>query len=163
MRFLLLDRIEKIHLQNSIEGIKCWSLNDQIFEDHFPGHPIVPGVLLIESMAQLLGFLIEKSYPLNFPEHGKAHPILSIISKAKLRETVIPGDKCIVKAQLKSIDHKRASGLAQIYVDGKLKSQAELVFAVLGDSDLPENKHFYKREEYISIISQNTIIIGNED
>ena len=60
------------------------------------------------------------------------------------------------------MDLKRANGYAEIYVDGKLKSQAELVFVVLGDSDLPENKHFYKREEYISNLTQNTLITGNE-
>lgn len=162
MKFLLLDRIEEIQLSKSIEGIKCWSLSNEIFEDHFPGMPIVPGVLLIESMAQLLGVLIEKSYSTKFPDQKGAHPILSIISKAKLRETVIPGDKCILKGDLKSMDHKRATGYAQVFVDGKLKAEADLVFVVLSDSDLPQNKFFYKREEYLSNITQNTKILGNE-
>lgn len=156
MRFLLLDRIEEIKVSHSIEGIKCWTLNDEIFEDHFPGMPIVPGVLLLESMAQLLGVLIEKSYPLTYPNQKGIHPILSIISKAKLREPVIPGDQCILKGELKTIDEKRATGRAQVFVDGKLKAESDLIFVVLEDSDFPENKFFHKRQEYISNLTRNT-------
>ncbi len=80
MKFYLLDRISKINIGKCIEGIKCWSLSDEIFEDHFPGFPIVPGVFQIETMAQLLGILIEKKLPESFagrkgrrlgcPKHG---------------------------------------------------------------------------------------------
>lgn len=156
MRFLLVDRVDEIKLGESIQGVKCWSLSNEIFEDHFQGAPIVPGVLLVESMAQLLGLLIEKSYYLDFPNQKEVYPILMLINKAKLREAVFPGDQCIIKATLKSTDYQRASGTAEIYVDGELRAEASLTFVVVSKDDFPENKFFQRREEYLHIITRNT-------
>lgn len=161
MRFLLLDRINEITIGETIEGVKCWSLSNEIFNDHFPGSPIVPGVLLVESMAQLLGVLIEKSYPIEFPNQKGIHPLLSMIGKAKLREMVIPGDQCILKAKLKSIDLKRATGSAEVFVEGKLKAQADLVFVVASNEDLPQNDFIDRRKEYLQILLANTKIYQN--
>ena len=94
MRFYLIDKVLEIELENSIKGIKCWTLTDEIFNDHFPGFPVVPGVLLVESTAQLLGMLINKSYLKTFPDKGNVYAILSIIHKAKFRSIVVPGYRC---------------------------------------------------------------------
>ena len=67
MRFYLIDRITNIEIGKTVSGIKCWTITDEIFTEHFPGFPVVPGVLLTESMSQLLGYLIEKSSLEKFP------------------------------------------------------------------------------------------------
>lgn len=153
MRFYLIDRINKIEIGKSIEGIKCWSLSDEIFTEHFPGYPIVPGVLLIESMAQLLGFLVEKSYLVEFPNPYGVHVILGMVHKAKFREIVIPGDRCEIRGKLKSIDINRCNGNAKVYVDGNLIAESDLSFVIISKKDLPENKFIERRKEFIHIIS----------
>ena len=100
MRFFLNDRIREMIPGDKAVGVKCWSMDNEIFQDHFPGLPTTPGVLLTESMAQLSGVLIKKSY---YKEYGTAtnvYPVLSIIQKAKFRSFVRPGDQCIINAQL---------------------------------------------------------------
>lgn len=148
MRFYLIDRIEEVVPNERATAIKCWSLSDDVFAEHFPGFPIVPGVLQIESMAQLMGILIEQSYKIAFPEAGRAYPILSIVQKAKFREPVIPGDQCFVSVNLTSLDTMRAAGTAEIVVDGKLKAQADLSFTIMDGNKIPHNPFIEQRDEY---------------
>ena len=148
MRFYLLDRVEEIQLNEWAKGIKCWSLSDDVFAEHFPGFPIVPGVLQIESMAQLMGILIEHSYKLSYPDAGKAYPLLSIVQKAKFREPIIPGDQCIVTAKLTSLDIMRATGTAEMHVEGKLKAQSDLSFTIMDGNQIPHNPFIQQRGEY---------------
>ena len=88
MRFFLIDRITEINPGSTAKGLKAWSLDNEIFQDHFPGFPTVPGVLLTESMAQLSGILIEKSYYQEYGDKNPVYPVLSIIQKAKFRSFV---------------------------------------------------------------------------
>ena len=148
MRFYLLDRVEEIQLNEWAKGIKCWSLSDDVFAEHFPGFPIVPGVLQIESMAQLMGILIEHSYKLSYPDAGKAYPLLSIVQKAKFREPIIPGDQCIVTAKLTSWEIMRATGTAEMHVEGKLKAQSDLSFTIMDGNQIPHNPFIQQRDEY---------------
>ena len=152
MRFYLLDKITKFEIGKTAEGVKCWSLSDDIFNEHFPGYPVVPGVLLIESMAQLLGILIERSRLVEFPDTKGVFVILSIVHKAKFRKIIIPGDKCILKATLKSLDINRGTGSATVKVGDKLMAEAELSFVIGSRSELPDNKFIDRREEYINIL-----------
>jgi len=155
MRFYLLDRITKLETGKNIEGIKCWTLSDEIFNEHFPGFPIVPGVLLTESMAQLLGYLIEKSYEVEYKNKDGVFVLLSIIQKAKFRNFVIPGDKCIIKAELKTLDINRANGHVKTYVDSICVAEADLSFIVLPKELAPKNKYNERREEYTDILTKN--------
>ncbi|MCK4344714.1 MAG: beta-hydroxyacyl-ACP dehydratase [Bacteroidales bacterium] len=152
MRFYLVDRITKMDIGNSIEGIKCWTLTDEIFNEHFPGFPVVPGVLIIESMAQLTGFLAEQSHMEQFPKKDGFFVLLSMIHKAKFRDYVIPGDKCEITGTIKSLDLNRCSTTAKAYVDQKLMVEAELSFVIVPKNKLPENRFINKREEYIQIL-----------
>ncbi len=155
MRFLLLDRIYDINLGQSIKGVKCWSLTDEIFLDHFPGFPIVPGVLLIESMAQLSGLLIEESAePEN--ENGKRDifGILSIVHNAKFHKFVVPGDKCEIEATLTVLDTLRAATQVETRVDGELVAKAELSFIITRVND-SQRQFAPRREEYIHILKQD--------
>ena len=81
MNFYLIDKVKEIKVGESASGIKSWSLDNQIFDSHFPGFPTVPGVLLTESMAKLSGVLIEQSYNKDYKKKGNIFPILSIIQK----------------------------------------------------------------------------------
>jgi 3-hydroxyacyl-[acyl-carrier-protein] dehydratase len=155
MRYYLLDRVTRIDPGKSIEGIKCWTLTDEIFNEHFPGFPVVPGVLLTESKAQLLGFLIEKSYELEYTCKNGIYVLLSIIQKAKFRSFVIPGDKCILKGELRTLDINRAGGIVKTYVDDKFVAEADLSFIIVPREYGPENRYLNRREEYINILTKS--------
>lgn len=130
MRFLLVDRITKLEPGRCIEGVKCWSLADEVFRDHFPGAPIVPGVLLVESMAQLVGFLIEHSYRRAFGDEEDVGALLSIIHKAKFRRFVVPGECVEMQGVLLSFDPSRASCRIRAAVDGQIRAESDLSFVI---------------------------------
>ncbi|MBT3243061.1 MAG: beta-hydroxyacyl-ACP dehydratase [Bacteroidetes bacterium] len=154
MRFYLVDRITQIEHGASIEGIKAWTLSENYFEQHFPGYPVVPGTLLIESMAQILGYLGEISYEKEFCDTKGVYVLLTIIHRAKFRDYVIPGDQCILKGRLKSLDKNRCSGSAEVYVNKKRMAEAELSFIIIQQHMLPPNKYISKRDEYNHILTQ---------
>jgi len=157
MRFFLIDKVLEVTYNKEISGIKSWSLDNEIFLDHFPGFPIVPGVLLTESMAQLLGLLIEKSYYNEYGDNHKVYPILSIIQKAKFRDLVVPGDQCIIKGELLSLDLNRANGKASIEVNGKKVVESTLSFSIVTEKEVPYTKFMKRREEYVDIILHKTL------
>ncbi len=125
--FLLVDRVENLVEYESIEAYKNVTIAEQIFQGHFPGHPIYPGVMIIEGMAQagaLLAFISlykEKAQE----ENSKIVYFLSI-DKAKFRQPVVPGDKLVYK--LKTLKQKGSVWVidAKGFVDDKLVSEAEL-------------------------------------
>ena len=86
--FLMIDRVLEIYPGEKIAGIKNISINEEFFQGHFPGNPIMPGVLIVEAMAQIAGILALHS---GAPE-GKAVYFMSI-EKAKFRRPVVPGDQ----------------------------------------------------------------------
>lgn len=149
MRFLLIDKIRELQPGNNAIGVKCWSLDNEIFQDHFPGFPTVPGVLLTESMAQLAGILVEHSYYKEYSKANKVYPVLSIILKAKFRNFVRPGDQCIIKADLVTVDHGRANVKVTTYVEDEVMTEATLSFIIGMQSDMKENPFLHKREEYL--------------
>lgn len=152
MRFFLLDRVTFLETNVAIEGIKAWSLDNPIFLDHFPGTPIVPGVLLTESMAQLLGLLIEKSYYDQFGDSSPVYPVLSIIQKAKFRTLVRPGDQTKLRAELGSLDKQRAVGKITVKVDDQLVAESTLCFSIGTSDDIPYTSFMQRREEYLHIL-----------
>lgn len=152
MRFYLLDRITSMELGKSIEGIKCWSMDNDVFNDHFPGFPVVPGVLASESMAQLLGTLIEKTYIEKYGKEKAGYAVLSIIHKAKFKSFLIPGDKAILKGELQSLDVNNASGEVKMYVDETLIAKASFSFGILRKDNLPNERLGLMREEFYNII-----------
>ncbi|MFZ3207640.1 MAG: 3-hydroxyacyl-ACP dehydratase FabZ [Geobacteraceae bacterium] len=121
--FLLVDRIVEIEEGKRIVGIKNVTINEPFFPGHFPSHPVMPGVLIIEAMAQVGGIL---AYLASDDEtRGKLCYFVSI-DKAKFRRPVVPGDQ--LRLELEAISRRRGlwcfSGKA--YVDGKLVTEAEL-------------------------------------
>ncbi len=125
--FLLVDRVIELNPKESIVAYKNVSISEPVFEGHFPGHPIYPGVMILEGMAQAGGILAFKSMD-DVTEEEIANKVVYFMSidKAKFRSPVKPGDKLEYKISV--IKNKGAIWLlkGEAYVDGKLTSEAEL-------------------------------------
>lgn len=125
--FLLVDRITELEVGKYIEGFKNVSISEPVFQGHFPDHPIYPGVMIIEGMAQAGGVLAFKSMSLADQESSSEKVVYFMsIDKAKFRSPVTPGDKLIYK--LSVIKNRGATWQldAKAFVDDKLVAQAEL-------------------------------------
>ena len=122
--FLLVDRITDLQPGKSITGIKNVTFNEPFFQGHFPGQPIMPGVLIIEAMAQVAGIAAFSS-----GMEGKAVYFMSI-EKAKFRRPVVPGDQ--LRLEIKVLQQRgnvwKFSGAAT--VEGKLVSEADFTAMV---------------------------------
>jgi len=125
--FLLVDRVTDLVSKESIVAYKNVSISEPVFEGHFPGHPIYPGVMILEGMAQAGGILAFKSMD-GVSEEEIQNKVVYFMSidKAKFRAPVKPGDKLEYKISV--IKNKGAIWLlkGEAYVDGKLTSEAEL-------------------------------------
>ena len=125
--FLLVDRITKLEKGTYIEGYKNVSISEPVFQGHFPDHPIYPGVMIIEGMAQAGGVLAFESMD-NATQEEIENKVVYFMSidKAKFRSPVTPGDQLVYK--LNVIKNKGAIWQldAKAYVDDKLVAEAEL-------------------------------------
>ncbi|WP_373031298.1 3-hydroxyacyl-ACP dehydratase FabZ [Sulfurovum sp.] len=125
--FLLVDRITELTPGEYIEGLKNVSISEPVFQGHFPGHPIYPGVMIIEGMAQAGGVLAFKSMDIESQDEIENKVVYFMsIDKAKFRSPVTPGDQLIYKISV--IKNKGAVWQldAKAYVDDKVVAQAEL-------------------------------------
>ncbi|MGD8347635.1 MAG: 3-hydroxyacyl-ACP dehydratase FabZ [Gammaproteobacteria bacterium] len=122
--FLLIDRVVEIQEGKSLSAIKNVSINEPFFQGHFPGQPIMPGVLILEAMAQATGLLA-------FSGMGDAHKIklylLVGIDKARFRGQVAPGDQLVLNISLKR--NMRGIGMyrCEALVDGEVVADAEMM------------------------------------
>ncbi len=125
--FLLVDRITKLTPGEYVEGYKNVSISEPVFQGHFPDHPIYPGVMIIEGMAQAGGVLAFKSMD-NATQEEIENKVVYFMSidKAKFRAPVTPGDQLVYKIDV--IKNKGAVWQldAKAYVDDKVVAQAEL-------------------------------------
>jgi len=125
--FLLVDRVTSLESGQSIEAYKNVSISEGIFQGHFPGHPIYPGVMIVEGMAQAGGVLAFKSLSQEEQDDvdNKVVYFMSI-DKCKFRSPVRPGDKLEYKINV--LKHKGNIWVfkGEAYVDGKLTTEAEL-------------------------------------
>ena len=125
--FLLIDRIIELEIGKKVVGIKNVTANEPFFQGHFPGNPIMPGVLIIEAMAQTGGVLAGMTVHDNF-EHERSEPVFFMaIDKAKFRSPVVPGDQL----RLEVIPIRTGSNVwkmkGKAYVGEKVAAEAELV------------------------------------
>lgn len=123
---LLIDRVTEIIKDEKLLGFKNVSIGEQVFEGHFPGHPIYPGVMILEGMAQAGGILAFKSMDMSEEEAAEKVVYFMSIDKAKFRSPVRPGDR--LEYEISVIKHKGAIWvlLGKAFVDGNLVSEAEL-------------------------------------
>ncbi len=124
--FLLVDRIEKVEPKEKVIGIKNVTINEEFFQGHFPGHPIMPGVLIMEAMAQVSGFLLYQS--VDNPE--KKLPFFTGIDNGRFRRPVVPGDTLRIEGTVKRLRGSIAKMNARSFVDGELAAEGELTFAL---------------------------------
>ena len=124
--FLLVDRILEIEGEKRIVGLKNVTINEPFFQGHFPGAPVMPGVLIIECMAQVAGVMIYRDMP------DKARNLIYFtgIENAKFRRPVVPGDQLRIEMQLLSRRTNFGKMNGQATVDGKLAAEATVTFAI---------------------------------
>ena len=100
MRFFLIDRITRWEPPQAAEAVKNVALSEDFFDDHFPRRPVMPGVLILEGMAQLSGLLLEASLKEKFGKDAKA--VLTVIERTKFRRLVRPGDTLNYRTEVKT-------------------------------------------------------------
>ena len=124
--FLLVDRVTNIELGESIEGLKNISMNEPQFTGHFPERPIMPGVMIIEAMAQISGILAMKSL-----QNEKEDNIffLASVDNAKFKKIVVPGDQLILKSQVDKKKNKIWKFFCSAYVGSDLACSASVMIA----------------------------------
>jgi beta-hydroxyacyl-ACP dehydratase FabZ len=125
--FLLVDRIESLKEGEEIVGIKNVSVNEPFFVGHFPGNPIMPGVLIIEAMAQVGGVLAFHSSP---KEWAGSLVYFMGIDKVRFRKPVVPGDQLRLKLTTIRQKQKVFKMRGEAYVDDTLVAEAELLAAI---------------------------------
>ncbi len=127
--FLMIDKVVEFEEKKRIVALKNVTINEPFFMGHFPGNPIMPGVLIVEAMAQTAGVLAFKSMPQE--EQGKPVYFLGI-DNVRFRKPVVPGDQ--LRLELEITKHRQSlwGFKGKALVDGKLVAEAELL-AMLGD------------------------------
>ena len=126
MRWLLVDSIEVLVAGKHIRGGKIFAPTEGFFQDHFPNFPVVPGVLMLESLAQLAGKLI--GYTVRQERGDWPFPILSMMNGVKFRRFVRPGEAIELYAEMLSLRDEMAAVKVRARVGGKVTTQAEQIF-----------------------------------
>jgi len=126
--FLLVDRIIEVEGDTWIKGIKNVTFNEQFFQGHFPGTPIMPGVLIVESMAQVSGLLFAQRL-----EHTGKLAVLLSMDAVKLRKSVVPGDQLILTAQTIKLGKRTAQCQCKAMVGETVVAEAQIRFMLIDD------------------------------
>jgi UDP-3-O-[3-hydroxymyristoyl] N-acetylglucosamine deacetylase/3-hydroxyacyl-[acyl-carrier-protein] dehydratase len=127
--FLLVDRIIEIDEHRRIVGIKNVTINEPFFQGHFPGHPVMPGVLIIEAMAQVGGLLLMSLVPSDGHD-GKVVYFMSL-DNVKFRRPVVPGDQLRCELEMLKFGGKTCRMRGVAYVDGNVVAEADMMAAVV--------------------------------
>ena len=123
--FLLIDTIEELEEGKRAVGKKCVSYNEPFFAGHFPTEPVMPGVLIVEAMAQVGAVAL-----LSKEEFKGKTAYFGGINSAKFKQKVVPGDVLMMELEITKQKGPIGVGVGKAYVDGKLVTQAELTFAI---------------------------------
>ncbi len=126
--FLFVDKIIELEPRVRIVGIKQVTINEQFFQGHFPGAPVMPGVLQIEAMAQVGAILALRE----FEDRDGKIPFFSGIEKARFRRPVVPGDTLTIEVVALRIGSKVQKMRGETRVDGQITAEAEIM-CILGD------------------------------
>ncbi len=126
--FLFVDRITKLEDGKRATGIKNVTINDYFFKGHFPGHPVMPGVIIVEAMAQVGGVMMLAAQE----NRGKLAFFLSI-DNVKFRKPVVPGDQLVLEVEAIKVKSKTSQVRGRAFVEGKLVAEADFVCALVKD------------------------------
>lgn len=123
--FLLIDTIEELEPGVRALGKKCVSVNEPFFQGHFPGNPVMPGVLIVEALAQVGAVAM-----LSQPDWKGRTAYFAGIDKARFRQKVVPGDILLLETEIIKVKGPIGVGKAVARVNDKVAAQAELTFAI---------------------------------
>ena len=124
--FLMVDGILEMERGKRIVGIKNVTINEPYFQGHFPGKPIMPGVMIVEAMAQMAGLLFSQ----DAFSQDQVSMLLSM-DNVKLRRPVVPGDQLVLEAEAERVKQRTFQVRARALVDGKVAAEADLRFVRL--------------------------------
>ena len=146
MRWFLVDKVTELVPGERIRGLKCVSLGDEVLHDHFPDYPILPGALILESLAQLGGYLVETSF--HVPGAPVRRAVLAQIKDARFYETVGPGERIDLSADLESTLEGAARVRVEAKVEAKRVARAEVTFVLKEVPAGAERVHEQRRSLY---------------
>ena len=125
--FVLVDRVLEFTPDKKLTALKNVTINEPFFQGHFPGHPVMPGVLIIEALAQASGLLVF----LSAQQQKSSQPMYYLVKvdNAKFSQLVVPGDQLILEVELKRMLRKMGLFVCKALVGGKQVAEAELLCA----------------------------------
>lgn len=124
--FLLVDKITEIEYGKKAIGIKNVTVNEPFFQGHFPGNPIMPGVLIVEAMAQVGAVAI-----LGMEDNKGKLAVFTGIDRLRFRRQVVPGDTLRMEVEMLAFKRSIGKAKASAYVDDELAASGELMFAIV--------------------------------
>ena len=125
--FILVDRILDLVPGEKITALKNVTINEPFFQGHFPTYPIMPGVLIVEAMAQAAGVLALES----MPAEKRGAPVFFMgLDKVKFRKPVVPGDQLILEVQIIKFRSKVVKASGKAFVEDNIVAEAELMAAI---------------------------------
>jgi 3-hydroxyacyl-[acyl-carrier-protein] dehydratase len=133
MRFFLIDRITQWETGTAAEAIKNVALSEDFFDDHFPRRPLMPGVLMVEGMAQLAGLLLEATLKERHDRDAKA--VLTVLERTKFRDMVRPGDTLQYRVEVTAVSLDGGKATAKAFLGERTVATSGMVFAFMQVDD----------------------------
>ena len=124
--FLMIDRVVELHGDQRAVGVKNVTINEPFFQGHYPGQPIMPGVMILEAMAQLSGLLLSQRL-----EHTGKVAVLLSMDRVKMRRPVRPGDQLVIEAEALHVRSRTGHCKCLAMVGGELAAEAEIKFMLV--------------------------------
>lgn len=125
--FLMVDKVLELERGKRIVAVKNVTINEPFFQGHYPHFPVMPGVMIIEAMAQAGGLAVAADAD---DGNDAAVPLLAAVNKAKFRKMVRPGDQLIIEVDILRASSRLVKAAAQARVDDELAAESELIFVL---------------------------------